>query len=74
MAEDCKVWLQSEKMYLTLKRLEFPGNLDVSWMGSRWGEHLPKKGVVARRYGKWNRGWTGDRELYIYIYDLKHPT
>jgi hypothetical protein len=25
-AEDCWVWVQSEKMYLTLKRLEAPGS------------------------------------------------
>ena len=28
-AEDCQVWVQSEKMYLALKRLEAPGSLEV---------------------------------------------
>jgi hypothetical protein len=28
-AGDCWVWVQSEKMHLTLKRLESPGSLEV---------------------------------------------
>jgi hypothetical protein len=41
-AEDCRVWIQSEKMHLTLKRLEVPESLEVSWGvghlggGDRW--------------------------------------
>jgi hypothetical protein len=34
IAEDCQVWTQSEKMHLTLKRLEAPGNGEVWWGGS----------------------------------------
>jgi hypothetical protein len=30
-AEDCWVWVQSEKMHLTLKRLQAPGILEVLW-------------------------------------------
>jgi len=28
-AEDCRDWVQSEKMHLTLKRLEAPGSGDI---------------------------------------------
>ena len=39
-AEDCQVCVQSEKMHLTLKRLEVQGGLEVLWdvgdVGS-WG-------------------------------------
>jgi hypothetical protein len=34
-AEDCWVWVQSEKMHRTLKRLEAPGTLEV-WWGGWW--------------------------------------
>jgi hypothetical protein len=31
IAEDCWVWTQSEKMYLTLERLGAPGSGEVWW-------------------------------------------
>jgi hypothetical protein len=30
-AEDCQVWVQSEKMHLTFKRLETSGSLEAWW-------------------------------------------
>ena len=58
-AEDCRVWVQSGMMHLTLNRLEAPGSLEVRW-GGGWG--LGSEGVettswrqrVGRRYGMWN--------------------
>jgi hypothetical protein len=35
-AEDCRVWVQSVKMHLSLERLEAPGSLEV-WWGGDWG-------------------------------------
>jgi hypothetical protein len=54
-AGDCQAWLQSEKMHLTLKRMEAPGSLEV-WWGGAWGRGHPSgdRGT-ERRYGMWNR-------------------
>jgi hypothetical protein len=38
-------------MYLTLKRLETPGSLEVRWVEGG-GIHV-ETGVVGRRYGMW---------------------
>jgi hypothetical protein len=36
-SEDCQVGVHSEKMHLTLKRLEAPGSLEIRWGGtSTW--------------------------------------
>jgi hypothetical protein len=54
-AEDCQVWVQSEKMHLTLKRLEAPGSLEV-WWGGGWR--------VGRRYRMRNsqrEDWEGNK-------------
>jgi len=37
MVEDCPICAHSEMMYLTLKRLEAPGNLEVRNLEIRWG-------------------------------------
>ena len=44
-AEDCQIWVQSEKMHLTLERLEASGSLEV-WLsgGVEW---------VGKWYGMW---------------------
>jgi hypothetical protein len=47
-AEDFWVWVHSEKMHLTLKKLEVPGSLEV-WLGRWW--------VVET--SSWRRGWGG---------------
>ena len=44
-AEDLLVWVQSEKMHLTLKRLEAPGSLEVWWGGGM------EVGTCLRRWG-----------------------
>jgi hypothetical protein len=49
----CWVWIQSEKMYLTLKRLEAPGSLEVWWDGGWEG------GDILMETGE------GGKELYI---------
>jgi hypothetical protein len=41
-AEDFQVWVQSEKMHLTLKRLEAPGSLEV-WWGRGIGQTTKKR-------------------------------
>jgi hypothetical protein len=56
-------------MYLTLKRLEVPGSLEV-WWGERWGlgtsswtlEQEYEGEHVERRYGMW-RDQKVDREV-----------
>jgi hypothetical protein len=40
-------------MYLTLKRLDAPGNLEVRW-GGNGDIHVEMGQVVGRRYGMWN--------------------
>jgi hypothetical protein len=47
-AEDCGVWVQSEKMHVTLKGLEVPGSLEV-WLGGWWGE---KTSLWRQGYGE----------------------
>jgi hypothetical protein len=55
-AEDCWVRIQSEKMHLTLKRLEAPGCLEVRWgPGCRLPCGDSRKG---RGMGCGSRGWT----------------
>ena len=40
-AEDCQVCVQSEMMYLTLKRLEAPGSIEVTGLGGQgWDGHI----------------------------------
>ena len=55
-AEDYWIYVQSEMMCLTLKKLETPGSLEIRWGGemgtSTWGQE------VTRRYGMWN-SWDG---------------
>jgi hypothetical protein len=46
-AEDFWVWVQSEKMYLTLKRLEAPESLEVG--DGEWG-HSPGDRAWGRRH------------------------
>ena len=41
--EDCQVWVQSEKIHLTLKRLEAPGSLEDRW-DRGWGQSHGGKG------------------------------
>ena len=59
--EECWVWLQSEKMYLTFKRIRASGNGKVWWgegLGvgtSSWRQRW------SRRCGMWN-SWRVDRE------------
>jgi hypothetical protein len=50
--EDGQVYVHSEMMHLTLKRLEAPGSLEVRW-GGRWG-HPRGDRWVGRRCGLWN--------------------
>jgi hypothetical protein len=45
--EDCWVHIQSEMMYLTLKRLEAPGSLEVRWGGG---------GDIHMETGSWGGG------------------
>jgi hypothetical protein len=62
-AEDYWVWVQSEMMHLTLKRLEDPGSGEVWWGGSRGWRH-PHGYREGRRYGMWNSqriDWEGDQ-------------
>jgi hypothetical protein len=54
--ENCRVYVHSEKMHLTLKRLEAPGSLEVRWGGGCGGIHV-ETGV----WGGGIRCWT-DRE------------
>jgi hypothetical protein len=58
-AEDFQVWVQSEMMHLTLKRLWSPGSLEVRWGGGVWWGHACGDRGMGRRYGMWNREWTG---------------
>jgi hypothetical protein len=67
MAEDLWVWVQSERMYLTLKRLDALGSLDVWWVGdSGWGHLCGDRvqgggmgcGKVKRMDREGNRIWT----------------
>jgi hypothetical protein len=54
------VWVQSEKMQITLKGLEAPGNLKVG-RGGEWGVGGDRG--VERRYGMGNSqrvDWEGD--------------
>ena len=53
-AEGFWVWVQSEKMHLTLKRLEAPGNLEV-WWGGGMGASTWRQDQVGMRCGMWNR-------------------
>ena len=39
IVEGFQVYVHSEMMYLTLKKLEAPGSLDVRW-GGGWGIHV----------------------------------
>ena len=51
-AQKYQVWVQSEKMHLTLKRLEDPGTLEMWWDG--WGGDIfLEAGRAGRRYGMW---------------------
>ena len=43
-AEDCRFWVQLEKMHLILKRLEAPGSLEVR-LGEWWGHSHGDKGT-----------------------------
>jgi hypothetical protein len=61
--EDCWVWDQSEKMHLTLKRLEVPGSLEVWWgVGVRVGTSSWRQGV-GRGYRIWN-SWRGQNKIW----------
>jgi hypothetical protein len=53
------VWVQSEKMHLTLKRLEAPWSLEV-WKVGEWGPPPGDRGL-RKRYGMWN-SWRVDQE------------
>jgi hypothetical protein len=53
-AEECWVWVQSEKIHLTLKKLEAPGSLDV-WLGKGWWEGHPSGDTgMGKRFVIWN--------------------
>lgn len=58
-AEACRVWTQSEKMHLTLERLEAPGSGEV---GGGWDILLEMGGVwdVEQRVD-----WEGDKEWTV---------
>jgi hypothetical protein len=57
--EDSRVYVQSEMMHLTLKRLEAPGSLEVRWGGGQG--HLHGDSGVWREYGIGTfREWRGD--------------
>jgi hypothetical protein len=47
-------------MYLTLKRLEAPGSLEVWWWWW-WGGHPGGDREVGRRYGMWS-SWREDQD------------
>jgi hypothetical protein len=57
--EDCRVWVQSEKMQLTLKRLNALGSLEVWWGGHVGGDILTETGLGAGMGCGRVRGWTG---------------
>ena len=46
-AEVCRVWTQSEKVNLTLKRLKSTGRRDVWWSGVGWWGHPLGDGCVG---------------------------
>ena len=50
-AEDCWVWAQSEKMHVTLKRLEAPGSGEVWWSKGWVG------GGILVETGGWEEIW-----------------
>lgn len=50
--EDYWVWDQSEKIHLTLKRLEAPGNLEEWW--DRWSEDILMEPWGEGEYGMWD--------------------
>jgi hypothetical protein len=53
--EDCRIWVQSEKMYLTLRRLEALESLEVRWGGGyAGGDILCGDRGTRRRYRIWN--------------------
>ena len=54
-AEDFQIWVQSEKMHLTLKILEGPGSLEV-WWGWR-GEC----GDILMETGDGEKVWDGEQ-------------
>jgi len=63
-AEDYRVWVQSEKMHLTLERLEAPGSLEVWWGGwGGWGGVIivetQGKGSGEELWDVESEGWTG---------------
>jgi hypothetical protein len=61
-AEDCQVWTQSEKMHLTLLKLEAPGSGEGGRGEGGW-EH-PHGDSGERRYGMWNSkrvDWKGEK-------------
>ena len=60
-AEDCQVWTQAEKIYLTLKRLEVPGSLEVWWGGVGAGDN-PHGDKGLGKKGMWN-SWRVDQEV-----------
>ena len=60
-AEDCRVCVQSEMMYLNLRRLEVPGNLEFRWV--RVCGHEDSR--VGKRYGMWsNRRVDGGNKMW----------
>ena len=64
-AEECRVWVQSAKMHLILKRLEAGGSLEVS-LGGWWvvGTSLWRQGLgekiwdVEQSEGGGNKIWS----------------
>jgi hypothetical protein len=60
-AEDCRFWVQLEKMHLILKRLEAPGSLEV-WrgVGDRGGASLWSQGFGKEVWDvEWSEGGLG---------------
>jgi hypothetical protein len=50
--EDFQIYVHSEMMHLTLKRLEAPGSLEVRWGGG--GIAMWRWGVMGRRCRMWS--------------------
>jgi hypothetical protein len=58
--EVCRVWTQSEKVHLTLKRLEATGSREVWWSGVGWwgyplGDGCVRGGMGCGTVRGWNR-------------------
>jgi hypothetical protein len=55
-AEDCRVWVQSEMMHLTLKRLDAQGSKEVWWGGRCECLHLRGDKGEEAEVREWPRG------------------